>query len=244
MTELIQAGLLGLLAGSALLIGAIAGLCLNVSQRGISLWMAFGAGALMSAVAFDLMDQAYRHGGFDDAAVGLLCGSLAFFTGDVLLMKMGGMHRKRSQKTQSIQIGLALALGALLDGVPESVAIGAASTQGRLVGWAMVGAVFLSNIPESLASAVTLKRSGFGAGRILQLWTTLMLVCALSAVIGHASLAHATGDALAATQAFAAGAILTMLASTMMPEAYESGGPVVGLATALGFLSAFILDKL
>lgn len=243
MTESLHAGLLGLLAGSALMVGALVGLFTPVTQRFISYLMAFGAGALISAVAFDLMDQAYRAGGFTQAALGLLAGACVFFAGDAVIVKMGGGKRKRASELKAASAGLALALGALLDGIPESVAIGASYTGSAVVGWAMVGAVFVSNVPESLASAASMKKSGFSAARTLRLWGLLTVMSAVCAFLGHALLAGVSGDVMAVTQAFGAGAILAMLASTMMPEAYEQGGPIVGLVTALGFLAAFVLDK-
>lgn len=243
MTEAYQAGLLGLLSASSLLVGAAIGLFVPVSQRASSLWMAFGAGALIAAASFELVEKANRAAGLGPVALGLALGALVFFLGDLAIARLGGGERKRSRASSLAGASLALALGALLDGVPESLAIGAGYTGSGAIGWAMVGAVFLSNIPESLASAAGLRRSGFAPGRVMGLWTAITLVSGVSATVGYALFAGAAGPLGATSQAFAAGAILAMLASTMMPEAYEHGGPVVGLATALGFLVSIMLER-
>ncbi|MFN3429602.1 MAG: ZIP family metal transporter [Candidatus Sericytochromatia bacterium] len=243
MHEAFQAGLLGLLSASSLLVGALVGLFTPVSQRASSVLMAFGAGALIAAASFELVEKANRTAGLGAVALGLAVGALVFFVGDLWIAQLGGAQRKRSRATSLSGASLALALGALLDGVPESLAIGAGYSSGGGFGWAMVGAVFLSNIPESLASAAGLRRSGFAPGPVMGLWTAITLVSGVSALLGHTLVAGAAGPVVATSQAFAAGAILAMLASTMMPEAYEHGGPVVGLATALGFLAAIMLER-
>lgn len=243
MPQAVQAFLWGLLGGSALLLGAFVGLTGKIPQRLIALVMAFGAGVLLSAVSFELMDEAFQHGGLTAASVGLLAGALVFFAGDLALAWRGGHGRKRSGGDQAQEAGTAIALGALLDGIPESLAIGASLLDGGQIGVAMVVAVFLSNVPEALASAAGMAKAGYGRGTIVALWTAVALASGLAAGAGNLALATAGPAVVAAIQAFAAGAVLAMLASTMMPEAYEEGGAVVGLVTALGFLAAFTLDK-
>jgi ZIP family zinc transporter len=131
-----------------------------------------------------------------------------------------------------------------MDGIPESAAIGINLLEGGNISAALFAAVFLSNVPEGLSSSSGMKRVGRPAAQILGLWGGVTLVCALAALLGYFFLAGASDDVVAAIQAFAAGTILTMLASTMMPEAYEEGGEVVGIATAAGFLLSFILSHL
>ncbi len=131
-----------------------------------------------------------------------------------------------------------------MDGIPESVAIGISLVGGGAISWVFVVAVFLSNVPESLSAAAGMKKAGDSPGRILGLWGSVTAVSALSAMLGYVFLAVASGDTVAVIQSFAAGAILTMLASTMLPEAYEEGGAVVGVVTTAGFLVAFVLSHL
>jgi ZIP family zinc transporter len=234
----------GFVGGVSLLIGAVIGLFANTSQRVISTVMSVGAGILISSVAFDLMDESFRAGGFDASSLGLAAGSLVFFAADAAVSSSGGKHRKRSQGQQKGGSGTAIAIGALLDGIPESMAIGIGLLGGKQVSLVMVAAVFLSNVPESLSAASGMKKAGHSTRYVLLLWSSVVLISSLSAGIGYWALAGASGDILGGIQAFAAGAILTMLSSTMLPEAYETGGAVVGVLTTLGFLGAFILGHL
>ena len=240
----LAAGFWGFVGGVSLLIGALIGLYAGASQRIIAVVMAIGAGVLVSSVAFELMDEAYKTGGFDAASTGLLLGAVAYFAADQAVSRRGGKHRKRSQGQQAGGSGAAITIGALMDGIPESVAIGVSLIGGGTVGLVMVVAVFLSNVPEGLSAAAGMKKAGHSAAYILGLWSAVVLISAASALFGYLFLAGASGNLIAAIQAFAAGAILAMLASTMMPEAYEEGGAVVGVVTALGFLVAFVLSKL
>ncbi len=204
--------------------------------------MELGAGVLISSVAFELMDEAYGVGGLDAAAPGLLLGAAVFYLADREVNRRGGERRKNSGDGQGGS-ATAIAIGALLDGIPESAAIGISLIEGGGVGIALVAAVFLSNVPEGLSSAAGMKRAGRSSGYVLGLWGAVTLASTLSALLGYLFLAGASGNVVAFIQSFAAGAILTMLASTMMPEAYEDGGPVVGVVTTVGFLLAFVLSR-
>ncbi len=232
----------GFVGGVALLFGAAAGLARPVPRRVIGLVMGFGAGVLISALAFELTQDAFRVGGTDAVAIGLAGGALTFFLGDLVIDRRGGEHRKRSGGQQSEGDPQGIVLGAVLDGIPESVAIGVSLLGGKGVGVAVVAAVFMSNVPESLSAATGLKKAGHSTRWIMGLWLGVALVSALAAGIGYAALGGASENVIAIIQAFAGGAILTMLADTMMPEAFEEGGNVVGLITVLGFALAFVLS--
>jgi ZIP family zinc transporter len=232
----------GLVGGIALLIGALIGVRVKVPPRIIGLVMALGAGVLISAAAFELAEEAFRSAGGAAVVTGLAAGALVFFLGDLWIDKRGGANRKRSGNEQAGGTGMALVLGALLDGIPESVAIGASLLGGGAVGIPVVVAVFLSNIPEGLAASTGLSSAGRSVRWILALWTCVVVASGIAAALGFALLGDADSTAVAVTQAFAAGAILTMLADTMMPEALERGGDWAGLATALGFVLAFLLS--
>ncbi len=241
--EALAAAFWGFVGGASLLIGALLGVYVGASQRTISVVMAVGSGVLISSVAFELMEEAYRKGGFDTPAIGLVLGSVIYFAAD-LAVSSRAKHRKRSQGQQEGGSAAAITVGALMDGIPESAAIGISLVGGGAVSWVFVVAVFLSNVPESLSAASGMKKAGDAVGRILGLWGAVTVVSALSALLGYVFLAGASGDTVAVIQSFAAGAILTMLCSTMLPEAYEEGGAVVGVVTTLGFLAAFVLSHL
>lgn len=235
----------GGVAGFALLIGAVIGLYVHTSKWIIAMVMAIGSGVLVSSVAFDLMDESFKRGGFDASSIGLVLGALCYFAADWFVSHHGGKRRKRSTDQPSDSAsGMAIAAGALLDGIPESAAIGASLIGGGAVSWVMVLAVFLSNIPESLSSATGMKRAGRSTAFIIWLWVTVVVISAISSLIGYVGLAGRDPNLIATVQSFAAGAILTMLASTMMPEAHEEGGASTGIVTTLGFLAAFILSRL
>lgn len=239
---MLEAAFWGLVGGFALVLGAFIGLTFPTSQRVIGLVMGFGAGVLISALAFDLTEEAFDRGGTDAVAFGMAGGALAFFFGDMLIDRRGGDHRKRSGGQQECGSAKAIVLGALMDGIPESVAIGVSLVGGGSVAAPVVVAVFLSNVPESLSAATGLAKAGHSRRYVLGLWTGVMAVSGLAAALGFQFLGDASGDLIAGIQAFAAGAILTMLADTMMPEAFDHGGSAVGLVTVLGFSLAFFLS--
>jgi ZIP family zinc transporter len=242
---MLEAAFWGFVGGFALIVGAVVGLKVRVSQRVLGLIMAFGAGVLISALAFELTVEALRTGGRDATVAGLAAGSLTFFLGDRALDRLGGADRKRSKGPGASGAALGIVLGAVLDGIPESVVIGLSLLEGEGVSVAVVVAVFLSNVPESLSAATGLRES-MSPRRILLLWVAVALVSTLAAALGYAALGDASPDTTAAIQAFAAGAILTMLADTMMPEAFDAEGrsPFTGVVTTLGFTLAVLLSTL
>jgi ZIP family zinc transporter len=240
---MLEAAFWGLVAGGALVLGAAAGLWLHPTQHVIGLIMAFGAGVLISALAFELTEEAFDIGGADAVAGGLGAGALTFFLGDLAIDARGGRDRKRSGGQQAGGSAPAIVLGAVLDGIPESAAIGLTLLEGGSVSGAVVAAVFLSNVPESLSAATGLSAAGHSQRWILALWTGVAVVSAFAAGAGYGMLGDASADTVAFIQAFAAGAVLTMLADTMMPEAFDHGGRAAGLLTVLGFSLAFLLSS-
>ena len=239
-----QAAFWGFVGGAALLVGAAAGYYARLSNRLVGLVMGFGAGVLISAVAFELTHEAYTRGGGDAVAIGLVAGGLTFFVGDWLIDRRGGEHRKRSGGQQADGSATAIVLGALLDGIPESAAIGVSLVEGKGVGIAFVAAVFLSNVPEAASAATGMRKARRSAQYVFGLWTGVVAISALAAAIGFVALGGASENVIAIVQSFAAGAILTMLADTMMPEAFEHSGALVGLVTLAGFACAFLLSTL
>jgi zinc transporter, ZIP family len=244
----VQAALWGLLAGSALLIGAGFGYLARVPARVIATVMAFGSGVLISALAFDLMDEAYHRGGFCAAAAGFLGGAAVYTAANVALARHGARHRKRSggaqpSESDSPGSGLAIAVGALLDGIPESIAIGVTLLAGGGVSIAAVVAIFISNVPEGLSSSAGMKRAHRSRTYVFGVWTAIALVSAGAAALGAAVFGGLAPGAIAATLACAAGAILAMIADTMVPEAFAETRDLAGLVTVAGFLAAFLLTK-
>jgi ZIP family zinc transporter len=235
----------GIVAGSSLLLGGLIALRFRISRRVLGLVMAFGAGVLISAVAYELVREAFdTSGGEGGVALGLFAGALMFYAGDAAIDRMGGADRKSLRGPQAAGAPLAIVLGIVLDGIPETAVIGLSLLDGHGVSVAVIAAVFLSNLPESIAATDGLARSGWKPGRILGLWTVVILACATASLAGYALLDGAPARTLAFVLAFAGGAVLTMLADTMMPEAFEHAGRQAGLATTFGFACAFAISSL
>ncbi len=235
----------GLLAASSLVIGAVVALRFRIKPRAIGLIMGFGAGVLISAVAFDLVEEAANKASGNGAViVGIFAGCGVFFLGDWLIDRSGGGDRKDANGAQEEGSALAIVLGTVLDGIPESMVIGLTIFEGGEVGAAYLLAVFISNLPESISSTAGLATSGWNRARILWLWIAIALISALASLAGYGLFQHASPDTVAFVLAFAAGAILTMLADTMMPEAYEHGGKLVGVVTTFGFAIAYVIHTL
>lgn len=187
------------MSGSALVIGALFAYFTNVPKKLIAFIMAFGSGVLISALAFDLMDEAYKRGGFDSTAIGFVCGAVVYSLANYWLSKKGGKHRKRSGTQQPSEeentgSGLAIALGSLLDGIPESIAIGVSMIEGGAVSTAAVIAIFLSNIPEGLSSTAGMKKSGRTAKYIFGIWIGIALICGIASYCGYSLFKNLSPD--------------------------------------------------
>jgi zinc transporter, ZIP family len=241
---MLEAGGWGLLGASSLLIGAIAGLLLTIPTRVIGLILGFGAGTLISAVAFELTEEAYRLGGADTVTLGLAIGALSYFAGDELLARRGMADRMSTQGPARTDASTALVLGAVLDGIPESAVIGLSLLAGGGVAVPVLAAVFLSNLPESISSSTGMRRAGVGSRHILGVWVWVTLVSGIAAAAGYGLLDGASDDWIGLIEAFAGGAVLTMLVDTMIPVAFRDGGRAVGLLTVLGFALAYLLSTL
>lgn len=249
MPQWLEAGGWGLLAGSALLAGAAVGYLVRVPRWALATVMAFGAGVLLSAVAFEMVDEAYQQAGMPPTVIGAVLGAVVYTGCNVLLARHGARHRKRSGGRQPSEreqagSGTAIALGALLDGIPESIVIGASLLGGGPVGAVTVAAVFISNVPEGLSSAAGMRAAGRGPRYVFGLWTGIAVLSGLAAIAGYTLLGGAPAEVPAAITALAAGAILAMVADTMIPEAFEDAHLLIGLVTVAGFLTAFGLSHL
>jgi ZIP family zinc transporter len=235
----------GLVSASSLVIGSLIAIWLHLSLRVIALVMAFGAGVLISAVAFDLVEEAAeKSSGHGAVAWGLFIGCGVFFGGDLLISRLGGGDRKDAVGDQEGGSPLAIVLGTVLDGIPESMVIGLTIFEGGAVGAAYLAAVFISNLPEAISSTTGLLSSGWTKSRILWMWIGIAVVSGLASMAGYGLFQDSSPATVGFVLAFAAGAILTMLANTMMPEAYERGGKLVGVVTTLGFAVAYAIHSL
>ena len=245
--NVVVAAFWGGLAAISLVIGAVMALRLRPSDRITGAVMGFGAGALLGGIAYELVPESL----LTDAGWALLAafaaGALAFFGGDWLIDQRGGRHRKRIARGANGSddaSGMAIFLGTLLDGIPESLVLGLGLGLGSSVSVAFLAAVFVSNIPEGIAGTSSLISEGYSRRRVYRMWIALVIASAGAAAIGYSLAISVPSIDGRIVQSFAAGAMLTMLADTMMPEAFKHGGKIVGLLTALGFLMAAVLAVL
>ncbi len=222
----------GLAASSALVIGAVIGAFWSPPKRLVASVMAFGAGALIVALAFDLFEKAFEEGGPFLAGGGLMAGAIVFVVADRLMERYGGFS------------GFALLAGVTLDGVPENLALGVSLIGSSLTGvLSLLAAIFASNLPEALGGTVSMKNRGRSTKFSVGAWTAAGVLLAAAVVIGNALLTGVPEEVLATVEAFAGGAVLASTADTIMPQAYQEGGAYVALATAAGFLLTFVITQ-
>jgi len=253
---MLTAALYGLLASSGLLVGALVGCFAMPSRRVVATIIAFGSGVLVSALSVELMEDAFAKGSAAAALGGFLLGAVLFVVADVGLERSAGAGRRTGRDPgdvvpaakpgqQAAVGGTALLLGAVINGIPENAAIGIGlAAEGRGLGLVLLGAVFLGNVPESIGSAVGMRAGGHSRRYVVAVWGAVAVCCTLASVLGYALLGGLPPEYIGAMMALAAGGILAMLADSMMPQAFEDGGPFVALATALGFACAFSLSHL
>ena len=221
----------GALAASSLLIGAWLGLARQWPRQLVGLVLGFGAGALISAVSFELAEDGVAIGGAGPVGIGFALGAVTYFVLD-------GLVERRGSDPAS-----ALALGAFLDGIPEQLVLGLGVAAGDEVSVGLLGAIFVSNLPEAIGSASEMRAQGRRKETILRLWIAVAVVCTLATVAGFAIADSLSGELEGGFNGFAAGALLVMLADSMIPEARKAGR-VTGLATAFGFAVAAALSSL
>ncbi|MGV8846966.1 ZIP family metal transporter [Tessaracoccus sp.] len=247
MPEWLFAGLTGLGAGAALLLGSAIAWAFNIPTKVVAGIMAFGAGVLISALAFDLVDEAVTNGGLTATVAGFLTGALIYVALNILLARHGARHRKRSgdkQPDAKADSGGAIAIGALLDGIPESMVLGLGFLTGGGVSISMLAAVFISNVPEGLSSSAGWKKAGRSPLYVFSVWGGIAVISGVAALAGFLLLDGASPGTLAFVNALAAGAILAMISDTMIPEAFQEDSLYAGLLTTLGFLAALSLHHL
>lgn len=234
----------GALAASSLLIGAALAFAHDWSKRQVGLVLAFGAGALISAVSFELAEEALALGGAGVTGLGLGAGALTYFVLDGAISRRHSTGRGRRGRAGGSDGGTALALGAFLDGIPEQLVLGISLAAGGGIGVALLVAIFVSNLPEALGSAEQMHQAGTSRSAILRLWLLVAAVCVLFTAIGYLAAEAVSADAQAAIDGFAAGALLVMLIDSMIPDARAEAGRPAGLVTVLGFALAAALSNL
>jgi ZIP family zinc transporter len=250
MQTWILAGLWGGVAGGALLVGSLIGYYIPLKARLVAAIMAFGSGVLISALSFELMSEAYEKGGFVATATGFVGGAVIYTLANYIVSRYGAKHRKRSgdirqqDNNEENGGGLSIAIGAMIDGIPESIVIGLGMIEGGAISVVTVAAIFISNIPEGLSSSVGMKKAGHSRNYIFGIWLFIALVSALSSIVGYSLFQDVSLATVSLVMAIAAGAILAMIVDTMIPEAFEQTHDFAGIITVLGFLTAFTLDKI
>lgn len=253
----------GAVASSALVLGSILGVRVELPKRLLAMLLSFAAGSLITALAFELFEDAHERGGIGRAAIGLFVGAVVFTVLSALLdrwaqpvsavpadeyqgsakLDTDAAAAERAPAATSARggAGLALLAAVTLDGVPENVALGVALGEGT-GGLALLAAIFVSNFPESLVGASSMRAQGMSSWRVVALWGVCAVLLVAAVVVGAGPLSNAAAETISLPLAFAAGAVIASLADTLMPEAYEHGGPAVALSTAAGFVLAYVLS--
>lgn len=253
--------LFGVIGSSALVIGALMGGRFQFPKRVLASMLAFAAGALITALTFELFEDSYEQGGIWRASLGLMAGAVVFTLLSLWLDRQAEGHVPEEDGSEKLDLdaaamgeapksasvsgtaGLALLGAVTLDGVPENVALGVSLGEGS-GGLALLAAIFVSNFPEALVGSASMRAQGRSQAFIVGVWTICAVLLTAAVVIGAGPLSAAEPETLSLPLAFAAGAVIASLADTLMPEAYKDGGPAVALSTAAGFVLSFVLATL
>ncbi|TDL94184.1 ZIP family metal transporter [Macrococcus brunensis] len=244
----------GAVSGGAVLLGAIISMIIHIPRKILGFIMAFGVGVLIGAATFELLQESLDKSELQNTLIGFIAGSFVFTAIEGILSRHGGKHRKRSNAHELKQDdakdsndsggGLGIFIGTVMDAIPESIMLGTTLIGGKGVSMLLLLAIFISNIPEGLSSTSGMLKSGQSKGKVVGLFVAVTVVAGLSALFGYIFLDHADPAVISIISSFAAGGIITMIGATMMPEAYEDGGALVGLFTAAGVITSIILDHL
>jgi len=233
---MLNAFLWGLLATSSLVLGGIIASRFSLGKKTLGLIMAFGAGTLISAVAYELIFEAVKIAkGTGFPAFGLFAGAFTFYFSDRLIEKLGAGNHMEIEASHQSSLVIPMVLAIILDGIPESIVIGLGMFEGGKVSLAMLVAVFIANLPEAIAGTTGMKAGGWKPGKIILLWLFIAVICAISTVAGYSLFSGVSTQWMSFIQAFAGGAILVVLANSMMPESYSHGGKLAGIFTVIGF---------
>jgi zinc transporter, ZIP family len=258
-----QAVIFGLLGTSALVLGALVGGRFEIPKGVLAAMLAFASGALITALAFELFEAAHEQGGLWRAGLGLLVGAAVFTFLSARLDRVAASDEDDEDESGSEKLdkraategerparssvrgaaGLALLAAVTLDGVPENIALGVSLAEGT-GGLALLGAIFVSNFPEALVGSASMRAQGRSQSFVVLTWSVCAVLLTAAVLLGAGPLARATPETISLPLAFAAGAVLASLADTLMPEAYEEGGPTVALSTAAGFVLSYLLATL
>lgn len=239
-----EAAFWGLIGATALVIGAEVAFKFHLSGKIIGLFLAFGVGALISSVSFDLVVPSLEIATVARVSLGLVIGALTFFIGDRLIDRLNANGPRNSNSPEKKISGLGIVLGTALDGIPESAAIGMLLAADGSVSIALLMSIWVSGFPEALGASVSLEKSGVSRRNIRLMWWTIILLCVVSAAIGYAVVSSSSGATGVFIQSFTAGAMLMMIANEMAPKAFALAAKHAGIATTLGFILAVFLSSL
>ncbi|MGR3764587.1 ZIP family metal transporter [Rossellomorea sp. NS-SX7] len=241
---MVQAAVWGGVASLSLFLGALIGIFFKIPKRVTAYIMAFGTGLIIGSATFDLLSEASGNANIIHVTSMFLLGAAIFTAFELWISQKGGSQRKRSKKNPHNHSGLAIYIGTLMDAIPESIIIGVSFLGSQSIQWVFIAAIFISNFPEALSSSIGLKLDQYSTKRILILWGSVVVVSSLSSLLGYTFLQNAPESIEYIIGAFGAGGLLAMVSSTMLPEAFEEGGPMVGFISAAGIILSFIFTNL